>query len=399
MTKYPMPLDQMLVRKVLDKKVHFIHGDMACAYGALLAGCNFFAGYPITPATEIAEGMALLLPKLGGRYIQMEDEIASMGAIIGASWTGAKTMTATSGPGFSLMQENLGYAVITETPCVIINVQRSGPSTGQPTMAAQGDMMQARWGTHGDHEMIMLYPYSVQESLDMTIKAFNIAERFRVPVLLFIDAEIGHMQEKVVIPGIDEVELWERPSLTVSKEDYVAFKPSGKGKDPLVPEFVAFGNGYQTYVTGLTHNEVGLPRTNSPEIHANLVNRLADKVLSAQNDYTYYQESYADDCDVALIAYGITARACEDAIEEARAKGLKVGMLRPITIWPFPEDVILRWAERVKTLIVPEMNRGQMIHPIREAVAGKCEVRSLSKIGGEIHTPGEILAALEGVAS
>lgn len=397
MTEYPTQIDQALVRKVLGKKVHFIHGDMACAYGALLAGCNFFAGYPITPATEIAEGMASLLPRLGGRYIQMEDEIASMGAIIGASWTGAKTMTATSGPGFSLMQENLGYSVISETPCVVVNVQRSGPSTGQPTMAAQGDMMQARWGTHGDHEIIMLYPYSVQESLDMTIQAFNIAERFRTPVLLYIDAEIGHMQEKVVIPDVEEVEIWSRPIYTGSKEDYVAFQPSGKGKDPLVPEFAAFGSGHHTYVTGLTHNEVGLPRTNSPEIHDNLVRRLSNKVLNGLDEYTYYQELYADDCDIAVVAYGITARACEDAVEQARAKGLKVGMLRLITIWPFPDAIIERWARNVKVMIVPEMNLGQMIHPIREVVAGTCEVRPLQKIGGEIHTPGEILDVLEGV--
>jgi 2-oxoglutarate ferredoxin oxidoreductase subunit alpha len=388
-------MDTNLVRQVLGNKVQFIHGDMACVYGALLAGCNFFAGYPITPATEVAEGMSELLPKLGGRYIQMEDEIASMGAIIGASWTGAKAMTSTSGPGFSLMQENIGYAVMSEAPCVVVNVQRSGPSTGQPTLPAQGDMMQARWGTHGDHEIIMLYPYSVQEALEMTITAFNLAEKYRTPVLLFIDAELGHMQEKVVIPEDDEFEVCYRQTVTVSKEDYQAFRPgSSAHPDSLVPEFAPFGSGYRTYVTGLTHNEVGLPRTNSPEIHDRMIRRLCEKILANRADMTFFKESDADDCAVAIVSYGITARACEDAVAEARERGLKVGMLRLITIWPFPEELIQQWAEKVQLMMVPEMNLGQMIHPIREAVAGQCRVVPLNKIGGEVHTPGEILAGI-----
>jgi 2-oxoglutarate/2-oxoacid ferredoxin oxidoreductase subunit alpha len=390
-------MDQVLVRQALGKKVDFIHGDMACVYGALLAGCNFFAGYPITPATEIAEGMSSYLPRLGGRYIQMEDEIASMGAVIGASWTGAKAMTATSGPGFSLMQENLGYAIMSETPCVLVNVQRSGPSTGQPTMPAQGDMMQARWGTHGDHEIIMLYPYSVQEAMEYTITAFNLAEKFRTLVLVYIDAEIGHMQEKVVVPEVEEVEIVDRVLVTSSKEDYVPFR-AGPHTESLIPEFAPFGAGYHTYVTGLTHNEAGLPRTNSPEIHQNLIQRLVDKIQAHRSEMTFYVESYADDCDIAIVSYGITARACEDALEQARARGLKVGMLRLVTIWPFAEEVVRAWAERVRVMVVPEMNLGQMIHPIREVVAGTCEIVSLPKIGGEIHTPGEILAALEKVA-
>lgn len=394
MIQRPPHLDQHIVRKVLGNKVQFIHGDRACSYGAMLAGCNFFAGYPITPATEVAEGMAELLPQAGGRYIQMEDEIASVGAIIGASWTGARAMTATSGPGFSLMQENIGYAIMSETPVVIVNVQRSGPSTGQPTMAAQGDMMQARWGTHGDHENIMLYPYSVQESLEMTITAFNLAERYRTMVFLYIDAEIGHMQEKVVIPDVDEVTIEHRPYVTVSKEEYVAFQ---KPEDSLVPKFAPFGSGYHTYVTGLTHNEVGLPRTNSPEIHEDLVKRLSNKVLLNKEAFTFVQETFLDDCDIVIIAYGITARPCDDAVRAAREKGLKVGMLRLITIWPFPYELVSSLAKRVKTILVPEMNMGQMIYPIREAAAGVCEVRLYSKIGGEIHTPGEILAELERV--
>ncbi len=397
MIEQPTHLDQELVRQVLEKKIHFIHGDMACAYGALLAGCNFFAGYPITPATEIAEGMAEFLPKIGGRYIQMEDEIASMGAIIGASWTGAKTMTATSGPGFSLMQENLGYAIMSETPCVVVNVQRSGPSTGQPTLSAQGDMMQARWGTHGDHEIVMLYPNSVQESLDMTIVAFNIAEILRTPVLVFIDAEIGHMQEKVVIPSVEEVELRYRQLVTCSKEDYVPFKADNNANNPLVPEFAPFGSGYKTYVTGLTHNEAGLPKTNSAEIHINLINRQQEKILANKADFTYYEELYPEDSEIAIVAYGISSRACVDAIEQARERGIKVGMLRLITMWPFAEEIVTSWADRARAMIVPEMNLGQMIHPIREAVAGKCPIHTVNKIGGEIHTPGEILAAIEEV--
>lgn len=385
-------LDAALVRQVLGKKVHFIHGDMACVYGALLAGCNFFAGYPITPATEIAEGMSDLLPLVGGRYIQMEDEIASMGAIIGASWTGAKTMTATSGPGFSLMQENIGYAIISETPCVIANVQRSGPSTGQPTLPAQGDIMQARWGTHGDHEIITLCPYSVQEALEYTIVAFNLAETYRTPVFVFIDAELGHMQERVVLPEDGTFEVKYRPVVTCSKEDYVPFRAN---PDTLVPPFAPFGSGYKTYVTGLTHNETGLPKTNSPEIHQNLVGRLCDKIIQHRDAMTFYDERDIDDCDVLIVSYGIAARPCEDALEEARSKGWKVGMLRLITIWPFPEERIQQMAERVRVMLVPEMNMGQAIHPIKEAVAGRCDVQPLSKIGGELHTPAEILNALE----
>jgi 2-oxoglutarate ferredoxin oxidoreductase subunit alpha len=294
------------------------------------------------------------------------------------------------------MQENLGYAIMSETPCVIANVQRSGPSTGQPTLPAQGDMMQARWGTHGDHEIIMLYPYSVQETMEYTIVAFNLAETFRTPVLLFIDAELGHMQEKVVVPEEDEVTIVDRVLVTKSKEEYVPFKP-GTHSHSLVPEFAPFGDGYHTYVTGLTHNEEGLPRTNSTEIHTNLVHRLCDKIQLNKAEMTFYTETYADDCDIAIVTYGISARGCEDALEEARRRGIKVGMLRLITIWPFPDELIQAWARRVRAIIVPEMNLGQIIHPIREAVSGTCNVISLPKIGGEIHTPGEILDALEKV--
>jgi 2-oxoglutarate ferredoxin oxidoreductase subunit alpha len=378
------------IRQALGAKVQFVQGDDACAYGAILAGCTFFAGYPITPATEVAERMSEILPKLGGCYIQMEDEIASIGAIIGASWTGVKVMTATSGPGFSLMQENLGYGIITETPCVIINVQRSGPSTGQPTMGAYGDMMQARWGTHGDHEIILLCPSSVQEAMELTIVAFNMAEQYRTPVLLFIDGELGHMRERLVIPDDSEITLFDR----VRAESMDGYKPFQVGES-LVPAFAPFGSGYRTYVTGLTHNEQGLPRTSSPAIHDKLVRRLAAKINDHSDDIVRYEEFYADDCDVAIVAYGITARTCRDVVEEARGRGVKAGLLRLITIWPFPEALVARWAARVGAILVPEMNLGQIYHPIREAVEGRCAVRLLAKIGGELHTPAELLDALE----
>ncbi|MEI7642863.1 MAG: 2-oxoacid:acceptor oxidoreductase subunit alpha [Chloroflexales bacterium] len=385
-----MPTYRERIRQALGGKVQFVQGDDACAYGAILAGCTFFAGYPITPATEVAERMSEILPRLGGCYIQMEDEIASIGAIIGASWTGAKVMTATSGPGFSLMQENLGYAIMTETPCVIVNVQRSGPSTGQPTLGAYGDMMQARWGTHGDHEIVMLCPSNVQEALDLTIVAFNLAERYRTPVLLFIDGELGHMRERLVIPDDSEFELFDR----VRAESPDGYKPFQAGES-LVPAFAPFGSGYRTYVTGLTHNEQGLPRTSSAAIHDQLVRRLAAKINSHSDDIVRYEEYYGDDCEVAIVAYGITARTCRDVVEAGRRRGIKVGLLRLITIWPFPEEIVARWSARVQAMLVPEMNLGQIYHPIREAAEGRCTVKLLAKIGGDLHSPSELLEALE----
>ncbi len=384
-------MDRNLIRQALGRKVQFLQGDEACAYGAVLAGCSFFGGYPITPATEVAESMAEILPKLGGCYIQMEDEIASMGAIIGASWTGAKTMTATSGPGFSLMQENLGYAIMTETPCVIVNVQRSGPSTGQPTMGAYGDMMQARWGTHGDHEIIMLCPATVQETLDITITAFNLSEKYRTPVLVFIDGELGHMRERVIIPDDDQFDLFERLLTTDTPAEYQPFHTNGN----LVPAFAPFGSGYHTYVTGLTHNEKGLPSASSSQAHDRLVRRLADKILTNKADIIHFEELYADDCDVAIVSYGITAGVCRDVVAEGRRRGIRVGMLRLVTIWPFADELVSHWASKVRAILVPEMNLGQIVHPIREAVAGRCEVMLLPKIGGELHTPDEILDVLE----
>jgi 2-oxoglutarate ferredoxin oxidoreductase subunit alpha len=379
------------IKKVLGPRVQFEQGDVTCAYGALLAGCTFFGGYPITPATETAEAMSLLLPKVGGVYIQMEDEIGSLSAVIGASWAGAKSMTATSGPGFSLMMENVGYAAMTETPCVIVNVQRSAPSTGQPTMAAQGDMFQARYGSHGDYEIIAFSPNSVQEVLDLTIHCFNMAEKYRVPVMLMTDADVGHMREKIVIP--DGVEIMDRVPATIEKGEYVPFRTGYTHEGSLVPEFAPFGSGYRTYVTGLTHNERGLPVTDNAEVHSRMVTRIVEKIRRDREKITMYQEKYMNDCDVAVVSYGITSRSALTAVEMAREKGIMVGYFRLISVWPFPIKQINELGETVKKIYVPEMNLGQMVHPVREYSC--VETIPLPKIGGEVHQPREILNALE----
>ncbi|MCP4659199.1 MAG: 2-oxoacid:acceptor oxidoreductase subunit alpha, partial [bacterium] len=285
---------------VLGSREKFTQGDVACAYGAIFGGCNFFAGYPITPATEVAEAMAQLLPRIGGAVIQMEDEIASMAAVIGASWTGGRAMTATSGPGFSLMQENIGYACMTEAPCVVVNVQRSGPSTGQPTEPAQGDMLQARWGTHGDHEVIVLAPASVQECVDLTRLAFNLAEEYRTPVMVMTDGEVGHMREKIVLPAEDEVELVTRSRPSVPPGEHVPFL-AARGK---IPEMASFGSGYHTYVTGLTHNERGLPSTDNAEVHTRLVRRLCEKISDNVDKLTLVECDAEEGARVGIVSYG-----------------------------------------------------------------------------------------------
>jgi 2-oxoglutarate ferredoxin oxidoreductase subunit alpha len=378
------------IKNVLGPKVQFEQGDITCAYGALLAGCTFFGGYPITPATETAEAMSQLMPRIGGVYIQMEDEIASISAVIGASWAGAKSMTATSGPGFSLMMENVGYACMTETPCVIVNVQRSGPSTGQPTMAAQGDMLQARWGTHGDHEIIAFSPSSVQEVMDLTIHSFNMAERYRTPVMLMMDADVGHMREKIVIP--DEITIEDRVPATIEKGEYVPFRTGFTHKGSLVPEFAPFGSGYKTYVTGLTHDERGLPVTDNAEVHTRTITRMMEKITRDREKITMFEEKYMDDADMAVVAYGITARSALTAVEMARKKGIKAGYFRMVSVWPFPIKEIERIGQTVKKIFVPEMNLGQIVHPIREYSCAECV--PLSKIGGEVHQPREILEAM-----
>ncbi|MFC2094470.1 2-oxoacid:acceptor oxidoreductase subunit alpha [Bacteroidota bacterium] len=362
---------------------YFMQGDEAVAYGSLYAGCDFFAGYPITPASEIAEVMAAELPHVDGYYIQMEDELASLSAVIGAVWGGAKGMTATSGPGFSLMQENIGYAVMTETPCVIVNVQRSGPSTGQATKAAQGDVMQARWGTHGDHEIIALAPNSVQECFELGIEAFNLAEEYRTPVIILMDGEVGHMREKITMPLLDTLNVRER---RFADNEEMIF--GGE----LVPPMAEFGQGRFIHITGSTHKESGIRDVETQETHEILVSRLCKKIKDNQEQISRYEEIHLEDAEVVVVSYGATSRPAKGAILKARSEGKKIGMLRLITIWPFPEHKITELGSRVKKIFVPEMNLGQISREVERFVS--CEVISVSKIGGIAHTIDEIYSAI-----
>jgi 2-oxoglutarate ferredoxin oxidoreductase subunit alpha len=369
---------------------HFLSGDLACAEGALAAGCRFFGGYPITPATEIAERMARRLPEIGGVYLQMEDEIASIAAVIGASFAGKKAMTATSGPGFSLMQENIGLAIMTEAPLVIVNIMRGGPSTGQPTMPGQQDVMQARWGSHGDYEIIALAPSSVQEMFDLTIDGFNLAETYRVPVMLLADATIGHMWERVKIPSKEEIHLsWrQKPKVTPSK--YKPFKP----EENLVPPMACFGEGYRFHATGLTHNEDGAPATVSSEAQDKLVRRLCNKIRRNAKKIIKIEETMLDDAEVVVLAYGITSRAALSAVRLARKEGIKAGLLRLVTIWPFPKELVTQIAKKSQAIVVPEMNCGQLVREVERA-AKTTPVHLLSKLGEEPHRPSEIISALK----
>jgi len=365
---------------------HFMNGDVACAEGAIAAGCRFFAGYPITPATEIAEHLSQRMPEFGGIYIQMEDEIASMAAVLGASYAGLKAMTATSGPGFSLMQENIGLAVMTETPCVIVDIMRGGPSTGQPTLPGQQDVMQARWGSHGDYATVALAPSSVQEMFDLTLEAFNLAETYRVPAMLLGDEIVAHMYEKLVIPPPDKLRIVNRKRPNVPREEYMPFKPD----EDLVPPMACFGEGYHFHATGLTHDERGYPQTSSSEAQQELVTRLCNKIRKNEDKIIRVEETMLDDADVAVVAYGIVARSALSAIRKAREKGIKAGLLRLITLWPFPEKRVAQLAEQTKAIVVPEMNCGQMVLEV-ERKAKETPVAFLSKLGEEPHTPLEIL--------
>lgn len=366
-------------------KQHFIQGNEACAMGAMKAGCRFFAGYPITPSTEIAEKMASCLPKVGGAFIQMEDEIAALGAVIGAVWAGAKGMTATSGPGFSLMQEHIGFAAMTETPLVIVDVQRGSPSTGQPTMASQSDMMQARWGSHGDYEIIALSPSSVQECFDFTVEAFNLAEEYRVPVMVMCDEIIGHMREKIIIP--EEVKVVYRKMPKEDPETFVPFKADPSG----TPAMPAFGIGYNIHVTGLTHDERGYPDASNPQTHSKLVKRLCDKILKKKDKIIKTHERFTDDADVLVLSYGAPSRSALAAVKQARKEGIKAGFLKLETVWPFPDDAIKSVACDAKKIVVVEMNLGQIFYEVKRAVGDSSRVNLLAKIGGEIHLPEEIL--------
>lgn len=366
-----------------------MQGNEACTIGALTAGLNFYAGYPITPSTEIAELCSEELPKIGGKFIQMEDEIASMAAIIGASLAGCKAMTATSGPGFSLMQENIGYAAIAEIPVVIINVQRVGPSTGMPTSPAQGDVMQARWGTHGDHPIVVLAPGNVRECFDLTIRAFNIAEKYRVPVIVLTDEVIGHMREKVVLPDISKLKI-ENRIRPKSKNDY---KPFEGDAETLVPPMADFGTGYRYHVTGLSHDVTGFP-TNKGEIAGKQLERLLKKIERAEPELREYFTESTDDCEILVVSFGSSAMSSLSAVRKARSQGIKVGLFRPKTIWPFPVEPLKAIAEKTTTIIVPEMNAGQLIYEIERIAGCNKHVMGIHKLNGELFKPDEIYNAI-----
>ena len=374
----------------VDTGEYFTTGNHASAEGALSVGCKFFGGYPITPSSEIAEHMSLRLPQVNGHFVQYEDEIASIIGILGASWGGAKSMTATSGPGYSLMVENIGLGMMTETPCVIVNVQRGGPSTGLPTLVGQQDIMQTKWGSHGDFEPIALCPNSVQECYDLTIEAFNYAEKYRVPVTVLMDETLGHMSEKLVIPDESKIKRVERKKPTVPPEEYLPYKPD----DDMIPPMAVAGEGYRVMVTGLTHDERGYPNLNA-ETQEKLVRRINDKIRLNKDKIIKVEEYKLDDAEIILIAFGSTARAAKGAVNKAREKGMKVGLLRLITIWPFPDGKIAKLAEKVKKIYVPEINYGQVTGEVLKAVQGKAEVKGLHLLGGAMHTPEQIVEEIE----
>jgi len=371
----------------------FINGDVACAEGAISAGCRFFAGYPITPATEIAERMSVQLPQVGGVYIQMEDEIASMNAVLGASWAGVKAMTATSGPGFSLMMENLGLGVMLETPCVLVDIQRAGPSTGLPTLVAQQDMMQARWGSHGDYEIIALSPSSPQGIFDLTIKAFNLSEQYRVPVLIMADEVIGHMSEKVVMPQIAPESPYYRRLTEAAPDEYKPYQTD----DGLVPPMAIAGQGYRFHTTGLTHDEMGYPVTTA-EAQDKLVRRLVDKVRLNSKHIIEYRETQVEDADVVVCAYGITTRVARFAVKMARDEGIRAGLLQLITVWPFAEERIRELSAQAKAFVVPEINYGQIVLEVERCAAGKAKTIPVPHMGGAVHSPETILKAIREAA-
>ena len=368
--------------------VHFMLGDHACAEGALAAGLDFFGGYPITPSTEIAEHIAVRLPDVGGRFVQMEDELASMAAIIGASAAGARTLTATSGPGFSLMMENIGLAAMMELPCVVANVQRASPSTGLPTMVGQSDILQARWGSHGDYGIIAYCPDSPQECFDLTVRAFNAADQYRVPVFIMMDEVVGHMTERVVIPPADELPVFERkgPKFPPGEQIFYSYAPD----EDLVPPIAHAGDGYKVHMTGLTHDERGYPALNAVA-HDKLVNRLVDKIRLNAADIEMYEEIDTDDADTVVVSFGCTARSAIQAVKEARQEGIKCGMIRLVTIWPFPETRIRELIEagNVKRFIVPEVNLGQLRREVERLT--HLPVLRLNHAGGAMPTPNEIL--------
>jgi 2-oxoglutarate ferredoxin oxidoreductase subunit alpha len=368
----------------------FALGNEAVVEGALLAGCSFFGGYPITPSSEIMEIMAARLPRMeNGVFMQMEDEIASMGAVIGASLSGRKAMTATSGPGFSLMQENLGYAIMAETPLVLVNVMRGGPSTGLPTSPAQGDVQQARWGTHGDHPIIVLSASNVQECLDMTITAFNMAEKYRTPVILLLDEVTSHTREKIELPNEGEYEVFSRTVPSMPPEWYKPYEETVRGVPPMPP----IGSGYRFHVTGLTHDRNGFP-TQRPEEVVELMDRIHRKIDQFFYDIQLVEEIMTDDCDVCVIAYGSVARSAELAVRQARSNGVRAGLLKLMTLFPYPRRQTEKILSHAKTLVVPEMNMGQMSREVKRVNMGHAAVRTINRVDGQIVTPSEILKVI-----
>jgi len=369
---------------------HYLDGDHACAEGALAAGCRLFAGYPITPSTETAERFAERIPQVGGVFIQMEDELASLAVVLGASWAGIKAMTVTSGPGFSLMMEHIGLGAMLETPCVLVNVQRGGPSTGLPTLPGQADMMQARWGSHGDYEIIALSPNSPQECFDITIEAFNLSEMYRVPVLVMTDECVGHMTEKVVIPPAEEIEIVPRRWYQGPKDQYLPYKPD----EDLVPPMVKAGDGYRFHVTGLTHDERGYPVINA-ECQEKCVRRLVEKIRRNAEKIIKIEEEETEDAEVIVLSYGISSRVSYRAVEQARKEGIKVGTLRLITVWPFPERRVRELAKKVRAFVVPEINYGQIVFEVERCAAGNAKTILVPHGGGWVHDPNDILKAIK----
>ena len=372
---------------------HFWYGNIAIAEGAIAAGCRFFAGYPITPASEIAEHMSRRFPQIGGIFVQFEDELASMAAILGASWTGAKSMTSTSGPGFSLMQENIGLGVMMEVPTVIVNAQRGGPSTGLPTLTGQGDVMQTKWGSHGQYEIIALSPDSPQEAFDLTIRCFNLAEKYRVPVILLASETVAHSAGKVVVPPEDEIELVYRKKPKVPPEEYLPYKPD----EDLVPPMACAGEGYTITTTGLTHDEKGYPDTTA-EAQEKLVRRLNDKIRKHRKDIVDVKEENMEDAEIAVVSYGQVSRPTKRAVKMAREEGIKAGSIKLVTVWPFAEHVIQKWAKQVEYFIVPELNYGQIFLEVKREAEGNAKTILLPRMGGALITPREIYQEIKKVS-
>jgi 2-oxoglutarate ferredoxin oxidoreductase subunit alpha len=372
--------------------VRMMQGNQACAEGAIAAGCRFFAGYPITPSSEIAENLSVMLPRLGGKFIQMEDEIAAMGATIGASLTGVKSMTATSGPGFSLKQENIGYASMAEVPCVIVNVMRGGPSTGMPTLPAQMDVQQARWGTHGDREIIVLTAKSAQETYEQTIRAFNLAEKYMTPVILLLDEITGHTTEKVEVPDPSGIEIIDRRRPDGDRGSYLPYRLT----DDCIPVLAPFGTGYRYHVTGLCHNETGFPTNDSRDISC-LIERLSRKIRLNVDDIVVNKELELDDAEIGVFAYGSVARTAQAAVRMCREEGIKAGLLEPTVLWPFPEKAVLEMAKKVKAIVVAELNLGQMAREVKLAAECRIPVHGLGRVDGSPIPPQQLVDKIKEV--